>query len=343
MQPLNIVEKLTPNLLQSLKTRLQYVKCIDGVELPVTIIGQGQPVLLLHAFGMDARQFIPFILPLAKNFCFYLPHFRGFGLSANTPTTQFDFIEQYADDVEQLLTYICINHKTDAVDVAAISMGALVMWAYFNRQQSPSSSLDQMTKPIYKVRRYLNIDQSPIVHNQPDWQGGVFGTKQDDVFAQFKEVMAVALPYFNSQNAPQFTHLPYSVKRKITEMERAFSLMSVGRKHSQWLVNATSYKSARKLAFYQHSTWQQKLRGVQAYINLPYDYRSALPNLKTPVTMLIGGQSQLYDPKWQYKICDMLPNAQAVEISNSGHAIPMDAPLAFIQELKSFLHHYNYA
>lgn len=53
--------------------------------------------------------------------------------------------------------------------------------------------------------------------------------------------------------------------------------------------------------------------------------------------MLVGGQSQLYDPKWQYKVADWLPKAKVVEIAESGHAIPLDAPLQFSQALKQFL------
>ena len=37
----------------------------DGALLPVSVIGSGKPVILLHAYGMDAREFLPFILPAA--------------------------------------------------------------------------------------------------------------------------------------------------------------------------------------------------------------------------------------------------------------------------------------
>lgn len=90
------------------------------MAIPVTVVGspEAQPVLMLHAFGMDARQFLPFVLPLVSQFYFYLPHFRGFGLAADIPTSEFDFIEQYAKDVDQLLTHICDTHQVASVDVA---------------------------------------------------------------------------------------------------------------------------------------------------------------------------------------------------------------------------------
>ena len=335
LKPMNPLIKAS-DLLQSYTPRLQQVISYDGMAIPVTMVGnpEAQPILMLHAFGMDARQFLPFVLPLAGQFCFYLPHFRGFGLAADTPTSEFDFIEQYAKDVDQLLTHICDTHQVASVDVAGISMGALVAWAHFNRYaDSPQHS---------KIGRYLNIDQSPTVQNQSDWRGGVFGEKQIEVFDQFHHVLQATLPYLEQQGLGEqqtleFAQLPLKVKKQIVELETAFSLMSVQRLPSKLLVNSSGYKPARVLDNYQHPTWQQKLRGLQAYLELPYDYRQALSAIQSPVTMLVGSQSQLYDPKWQYKVAEALPEANVVEIAKSGHAIPLDAPLQFSRALKQFL------
>ena len=64
----------------------------DGTLLPVSVIGNGKPMLLLHAYGMDAREFLPFILPLVGNYAFYLPHLRGFGAAKDIKLNQFDFV-----------------------------------------------------------------------------------------------------------------------------------------------------------------------------------------------------------------------------------------------------------
>ena len=100
---------------------------------------------------------------------------------------------------------------------------------------------------------------------------------------------------------------------------------------------ANGDKPARMLDSYQHLTWQHKLRGLQAYLELPYNYRQALNSIQSPVTMLVGSQFQLYDPKWQYKVAEALPEANVIEIAKSGHAIPLDAPLQFSRALKQFL------
>lgn len=296
----------------------------DGTLLPVSIIGNGKPVVLLHAFGMDARQFLPFILPLVHRYCFYLPHFRGFGLASDLTLSTFDFIAQYAEDAQQVLEYVSKETGFEDFPVAAISMGALVMWAYFQRFGTQH------------VSRYLNIDQVPLIHNQPDWQdGGVFGTRQTELFAQFKQLIANTNPYM--EKVDDFRHLPYRLKTELLDIERSFSLLSVSTKPSQVLTKTLSYRAPHKIALMKHATWQHKLRCLSAYVALPYDYRDVLPTVVIPTTLLIGGRSQLYDPKRQQQLLELLPNATATILPKSGHAVPMDAPIGFYKVLKQFL------
>jgi len=303
-----------------------HIDTADGTLLPVSVIGKGKPVLLLHAFGMDARQFLPFILPLTQHFQFYLPHFRGFGLASNLMLPTFDFIEQYAEDTQQVFEYMREETGVEALPVAGISMGALVMWAYFQRFGTQY------------VSRYLNIDQAPIIHNQPDWQGGgVFGTRQSELFAQFTQLITDTAPYLQAEQVVNFRHLPYRLKVNLLDMERSFSLLSVSSKLSQLLVKALSYRAPHKISLMEHATWQHKLRCLSAYVALPYDYRSVLPRVSIPTTLLIGARSQLYGAEWQQRLVTMLPNAHSIVLPKSGHAVPMDAPVAFYKVLKEFL------
>jgi pimeloyl-ACP methyl ester carboxylesterase len=293
----------------------------DGTRLPISVIGQGAPVLILHAYGMDAREFLPFILPLASKYTFYLPHLRGFGAAKDIELSEFDFLRQYADDLHVVIEQICLARNIDALPVAAISMGAQVMWAYFSRYGSA------------RVSRYLNIDQSPAIHNQPDWQGGLFGTRQREVFAVFHEMVNMTLPYIQLES---FTHLPFALKRRVTDVERQFSLLSVNRRRSKAFIQAMTYKNDPKLALYEHRLWNHKRQCLQAYLTLPYDFRGALDKVTIPVVNLIGGRSKLYNPKWQQKVTQMLPNATEIVLPHSGHAVPLDEPVRFYQVLRRF-------
>ena len=260
------------------------------------------------------------------NFCllsyrFYLPHLRGFGLAQPIGLTQFDFVRQYADDLHVVIEQICLARNIDALPVAAISMGAQVMWSYFERFGAA------------RVSRYLNIDQSPAIHNQDDWQGGLFGSRQQEVFDIFRGVIDMSLPYADAQS---FTHLPFTLKRHATDVERLFSLLSVNRRRSKAFIQAITYKNDPKLALYEHRLWNHKRQCLQAYLTLPYDFRGALDKVTIPVVNLIGGRSKLYNPKWQQKVTQMLPNATEIVLPHSGHAVPMDEPVRFYQVLRRF-------
>ncbi|CAM4085098.1 alpha/beta fold hydrolase [Psychrobacter arenosus] len=290
--------------------------------LPITVIGKGEPMLLLHAYGMDAREFLPFVLPLTTKYQFYIPHLRGFGLSKEIPLTQFDFVGQYAEDVNAIIEQICRWREVSILPVAAISMGSQVMWAYFGRYGSS------------RVSRYLNIDQTPTVHNQPDWRGGLFGERQDEVFDVFQRLLTEGLAY---QDVESFTHLPHDLKRRTTDTERMFSLMSASRPRSQAFIKVMTHQTDHQLVFFDHKTWKHKMRCLQAYLAMPYDFRSVAEKLPIPVVNLIGGRSQLYDPEWQRKVTEMLPNATEIILENSGHAVPLDEPIGFYKVLKGFL------
>ncbi len=298
------------------------VAATDGNTIPVSVLGKGKPVLMLHAYGMDAREFLPFILPLMGKYQFYLPHFRGFGEAKSIHLTQFDFVRQYADDIDKVIEQICHELKIESLPVAAISMGAQVMWAYFEQYG------------IARVSHYLNIDQSPTIHNQSDWQGGLFGTRQQEVFDIFHNVVDMTLPYAKIDS---FTHLPFAIKRRVTDVERLFSLLSVNRLRSKAIIQLLTHQNDRKLVFFDHRTWQHKMRCLQAYLELPYDFRDVIEKVTIPVVNLIGGQSKLYDSQWQQKVTHMLPHAIEVVLPQAGHAIPMDAPVEFYKVLKGFL------
>mgnify|MGYP001161159778 CR=1 FL=1 len=318
---LMIKKLLTLPIPDQYQVQTTHITMTDGTRLPISVIGQGAPVLILHAYGMDAREFLPFILPLASKYTFYLPHLRGFGLAQPIGLTQFDFVRQYADDLHVVIEQICLARNIDALPVAAISMGAQVMWSYFERFGAA------------RVSRYLNIDQSPAIHNQDDWQGGLFGSRQQEVFDIFRGVIDISLPYADAQS---FTHLPFTLKRHATDVERLFSLLSVNRTRSKAFIQAMTYKNDPKLALYEHRLWNHKRQCLQAYLTLPYDFRGALDKVTIPVVNLIGGRSKLYNPKWQQKVTQMLPNATEIVLPHSGHAVPMDEPVRFYQVLRRF-------
>ena len=80
---------------------------------------------------------------------------------------------------------------------------------------------------------------------------------------------------------------------------------------------------------YDHRIWQHKMRCLQAYLNLEYDFRAVIEKV-IPVVNLIGGRSQLYDAMAAAGT-QMLPNATEIVLPHSVMRYRWMSPLGFIR------------
>ena len=85
----------------------------------------------------------------------------------------------------------------------------------------------------------------------------MYRDRQPEIFEIFHDVIDMTAPYAYVEH---FTHLPFAIKRRITDIERVFSLLSVNRAHSKALIRLLTHKNDQTLVFYDHSTWQHKMR-----------------------------------------------------------------------------------
>src|SRR6266511_1588557 len=94
---------------------------------PVTVYGDGTPLLLLHAFPLDSRMWLPQIEALA-GYQAIVPDLRGFG-SARHQAVDVAHMDLLADDVAQLLD----ERKLDQVVLCGLSMVGYVALAFARR------------------------------------------------------------------------------------------------------------------------------------------------------------------------------------------------------------------
>ncbi|MFO1391957.1 MAG: alpha/beta hydrolase [Agitococcus sp.] len=297
-----------------------YVKLEDNYKLPVQVIGRGQPVLMLHGFGMDAALWLPFVLPYCHKFQFYLPYFRGFGHAHGIPFNQADALANYVDDLEQLVAYF----ELDNFLVAGISMGALT-----------SLKWQQQGRSWAKVVRYLHIDQSPAPCNTDDWQHGLFGEQQDQLFCQFRVLVTDLSPYQNQD----FQQIPSSLRDQMRGILVSFFQHALSKPSHKKLVQF-SFKSERVASLIVPTTgsWWNYLVCMQAYLEKPYDFRASLANLRTPMTVFAGMKSTMYPPQGQLAMADMVQQTvKTVCFHQSGHMPLFDEPIKFTREFGRFL------
>jgi pimeloyl-ACP methyl ester carboxylesterase len=94
---------------------------------PVTVYGVGTPVVLLHAFPLDSRMWLPQVEALG-GYEVIVPDLRGFGAGAGLAGEVSD-MDLLADDIATLLD----ERKLERVVLCGLSMGGYVALAFARR------------------------------------------------------------------------------------------------------------------------------------------------------------------------------------------------------------------
>lgn len=298
-------------------THTKHVKLHDGQKMPVLIVGRGQPVILLHGFGMDARLWLPFVLPFAGRYQFYLPFLRGFGKASKVKFSQSDFMADFVQDIQAMRQQLHLP----SVLLGGISMGAMT-----SLKLHEAGGFDG-------VQRYLHIDQSPVFYNDDTWSYGVFGAAQDATLAGFAQLVDAAKSYVHLP----FDQIPAPVQAQFLKVMGAFMGETVHTVSQRLLMKPLALFPSLMRRMVHPIGWSAVIHGMQGYIEQRYDFRQVLPQIHVPVTVISGAQSKLYALEGQRKLVAMLPNARHVVIEQAGHVPMFDQPRAFIKALGEFL------
>lgn len=63
----------------------------------------------------------------------------------------------------------------------------------------------------------------------------------------------------------------------------------------------------------------------------------AATQIEVPTLLVRGAESDILDPAVAKRLAEAIPHAQLIEIADSGHSIPLDAPDALLRALQKFL------
>ena len=299
---------------------MAWVPLADGQSLFVRVIGRGKPVLMLPGLGMNSRQWLPFVLPFSHRFRFYMPDFRGHGRSRLvTLANQGDVFQSHADDVKQVIEYFGLDDYL----LAGISLGATTAM-HLERDGA-----------LAGARRYLHIDQSPCVLNQPDWTHGLCGVSQPALHERMAQLEQFLNLYPEADYVDQ---LPADSRQQLVTLFDAMSeTLGVGGGARWALQNLLPVAPAwllRRLPLMRLSDMRAYLNG---YLRAGHDYRPTLGSAGLPVTLMPGANSALYALAGQQCVADAAPESEVVVFERSGHVPLVDEPLKFLREFGRFL------
>lgn len=94
---------------------------VAGGDLAVSLSGDGPPLLLLHAWTLDRRMWLPQVAELSARFSLIMPDRRGFGQSSAPPD-----LTREAEDIVRIAD--ALGHQRLAI--AGVSQGSAVALAF---------------------------------------------------------------------------------------------------------------------------------------------------------------------------------------------------------------------
>jgi len=280
--------------------------------------GQPAPVcVLLHGFAMPGFLWLPFITPLANRYRFIVPDIRGFGASHQLQLNQADVLDQFADDLEDLLEHLNLND----VVLAGLSMGACTSMQYLHRYGTG------------RVRAYLNIDQSPVILNSQEWPWGLMGPNQAE---RFEMMLALHRDLDAAGRGQEFFSLPKPIRHRLwgalsTFFGEAFTKQG-WKRFTRMARHEMLIRHAAPMA-----NWNVYMDILMAYAHQGYDWRKVISELDIPMTAMVGMRSDMYPAAGQLKLAELNPGVEIVKFEQAGHAIPFETPRQFQREFAKFL------
>ncbi|MDO8932007.1 MAG: alpha/beta hydrolase [Rhodocyclaceae bacterium] len=130
----------------------------DGEKIRVHVSGNGAPLVMLHGWTADHREWSSFLDALKPRRTIYAWDARGHG-GHRLATTTVPSVARMARDLHNLIEH----YGLDAVTVVGHSMGALTLWQYIR---------DFGTRRLAGV---CIIDQSPKLVTDDGWPHGIYG------------------------------------------------------------------------------------------------------------------------------------------------------------------------
>ncbi len=298
---------------------MPFIPMRDAAPLYVRVVGRGQPVLMLPGLGMVSRHWLPFVLPHAHRFRFYMPDFRGHGRSIAAELNQRDVFQNHAEDVQDVVAHFGLRDYP----LVGLSLGA-------------TTALHLQRETGFEgVSRYLHIDQSPNVLNGPDWEHGLAGERQARLFESMRRALALL---DDEQGATHFHELPAKKRAALAEQVAAtLEVLGTPARTTRVMRRALPYLpgvATRRLPLLRLNDMRTYL---ECYSGGGHDYRDSLHQGDTPVTLMVGMNSPLYPAAGQELVASRARRGRVVRFEKSGHVPLMDEPRKFRREFARFL------
>jgi non-heme chloroperoxidase len=129
----------------------------DGQVVPVYVLGNGPPLVLVHGVGCSHRDWMPVARRLARRHCVLAWDARGHG--SCRPVHGSITLARLAEDLAEMLDHFGLERPV----LVGHSMGALTLMQYLHSYGTQ------------RVAAVALVDQSPRIVTDDSWRLGLFG------------------------------------------------------------------------------------------------------------------------------------------------------------------------
>ncbi|CAM3785105.1 alpha/beta hydrolase [Polaromonas hydrogenivorans] len=129
----------------------------DGQVIPVCVLGDGPPLVLVHGVGCSHRDWLPVARRLARRHCVLAWDARGHG--SCRPVHGSITLARLAEDLAEMLDHFGLDRPV----LVGHSMGALTLMQYLHSYGTQ------------RVAAVALVDQSPRIVTDDSWRLGLFG------------------------------------------------------------------------------------------------------------------------------------------------------------------------
>jgi proline iminopeptidase len=278
----------------------QGLKTINGVDLFVTTMGDGTPIIFLHGGpGLNHSYFLPHVTELANAHKLIFFDQRASGQSAAVQDSASMTLDKMTDDIEEI-------RKTFAngqVIIIAHSWGGLLGMKYASKYPSQLRSLILVSSVSPKVNEYASETAATIKTRT---------TREDSV----ERSAIITSEAFKSGKGVAYEKLlklalkpSFHDKNLIDTLNLAIDDNFASKRRSLFLL-------ARELS--------------------DYDLYPGLRSIKVPV-LVVRGESDATPLALSQKIQSAIPNSQLVVMKNAGHFPFVEQPKEFARVVLEFI------
>jgi non-heme chloroperoxidase len=292
------------------------VRLRDGQRLHVRVLGRGAPCVLVHGFASEGTSWLPFVAPLLHRHRFIVPDLRGFGQSRALTLSEACPLTVYADDLACVAEAFALRD----VPLVSISMGALSSVRCFELGLGT------------RFGRYMHIDQGLVIHNDDARGHGLLGAAQPGFFARVASMLDLL-----GQSLPAYATLRPELKRELAAIFSEFAGAAFSHAQVRRVVQHVTAQPRLLPLFLPAHGFATHVQIMRAYLERRYDLRPAFARVPEKTTVLIGGASRMYPAEGQRIVTTLRAQVRVRELPSVGHMLPLEAPRAFLRELRTFL------